>query len=112
MNTTKGHMTTAEKSALSFRTGERATYYDLRRDPQLNNKDVIREPGKRIFPFVSGSSYKGEWNNDVKEGLGKMLYADGSKYEGEWMANKRHGRGTLFIKKGKKIIQSICRRLG
>jgi len=102
------HRTTAEKKTQSFRSGPRATFYDLQRDPGLKNKDVIRDLGKPVFPFVTGSSYKGEWNMDMKEGLGAMMYPDGSKYEGEWSANRRHGLGTLWIKKGKKLVKQYA----
>jgi hypothetical protein len=85
----------------SLRQGTHATVYEVRRDPSLKNKDVIRDKTKRVFPFVSGSKYKGEWINDKKEGFGVQLNPDETKYEGEWAEGKYHGRGTLWVKKGK-----------
>ncbi len=50
--------------------------------------------------------YKGQWENDKKNGFGVQIYAKGSKYEGEWKDNKRHGKGTLwFMNTKKKLIR-------
>lgn len=97
-----GHKSTAYKKAQSLRVGHRAAVFEVRRDPLLTQKDVIRTISKdRGFPFVSGSSYKGNWNNDKKEGFGVQINSDDTKYEGEWYNNKYHGRGTLWVKKKK-----------
>lgn len=92
---------TLEKTQNSFRNGTHSTIYQLIRDPDLKKKNILKED-RRKFPFVSGSSYNGEWKDDMKEGFGCLVYADGTKYEGEWSRNKKHGNGTLWIKKGKK----------
>jgi hypothetical protein len=92
---------TETKMLNSLRSGQHATVYEVRRDPELNNKDIIRDRTKPVFPFVAGSQYKGQWNNDVKEGFGIQVNPDNTKYEGEWMSNRPHGRGTLWLKKGK-----------
>jgi hypothetical protein len=39
--------------------------------------------------------YEGQWVNDMREGQGKMQYADGSAYSGAWRANVRHGNGVM-----------------
>jgi len=96
---------TDAKMMLSLRTGHHATVYEVRRDPQLKNKDVIRDRTKPVFPFVSGSLYKGQWNNDKKDGFGIQTNPDNTKYEGEWVNNQYHGRGTLWIKKGKTFVR-------
>lgn len=92
----------------SLRQGTHATVYEVRRDPSLKNKDVIRDKTKRVFPFVSGSKYKGEWINDKKEGFGVQLNPDDTKYEGEWAEGKYHGRGTLWVKKGKTYARTYA----
>jgi len=97
-----GTKTSAEKMAAANRTGSHATVYDIRRDPALTDKNIIRDKTKKVFPFVAGSKYKGEWYADAKEGFGTQVNCDGSKYEGEWKDNKYHGRGTMWIKVGKK----------
>lgn len=94
-----------ERTLASYRQGFHATVYDVRRDPDLDNKDIIRDKTKVVFPFVSGQSYKGQWKDDVKQGFGTEVTPDGTKYEGEWLADKRHGRGTFFVKKGKRFIR-------
>ncbi len=87
----------------SLRSGHHATVYEVRRDPELKNRNVIRDKSKVVFPFVSGSQYKGQWSGDQKDGFGIQVNPDDTKYEGEWSAGKYHGRGTLWIKKNKKV---------
>jgi hypothetical protein len=90
----------------SMRNGGHATVYEVRRDPSLQNKDILRDKSEKVFPFVSGSKYKGEWNNDQKEGFGVQVNPDQTKYEGEWKNGKYHGRGTLWVKKGKNYVRT------
>lgn len=99
-------LTSEMRMQQSLRVGSHATVYEVRRDPSLKNKDVIRDPNKRVFPFVSGSKYKGEWQQDQKEGFGVQLNPDNTKYEGEWREGKYDGRGTLWVKKGRNYIRT------
>lgn len=101
--TSKGRMDKTKTA--SFRQGFHATVYDVRRDPNLDNKEIIRDSSAPVFPFVAGASYKGQWCDDQRQGFGTEVTPDGTKYEGEWSNSKRHGRGTFFIKKGKKFIR-------
>ena len=102
------HVPTAnERMTKGNRMGHHATVYEVRRDPKLNNTNIIRDMKELSkFPFVSGKSYKGQWKDDVRDGFGAEVNPDGTKYEGEWMNNKRHGKGTLFKKSGKKLIRT------
>ena len=95
-----------DRMKASYRNGHHATVYDVRRDPSLQDKNIIRDRTKPVFPFVSGSSYKGQWQNDVREGFGTEVNPDGTKYEGEWLDNRRHGKGTIFVKSGKKLART------
>ncbi len=92
---------TTKKMSQSLRSGHHATVYEVRRDPDLKNRNVIRDKSKVVFPFVSGSQYKGQWDGDEKDGFGIQINPDNTKYEGEWRMGKYHGRGTLWLKKGK-----------
>jgi hypothetical protein len=89
----------------SLRTGIHATVYEVRRDPTLKNKDVIRDRSKPVFPFIGGSQYKGQWTADQKDGFGIQINPDNTKYEGEWSNNKTNGRGTLWVKKGREYTR-------
>ncbi|XP_001948570.2 MORN repeat-containing protein 3-like [Acyrthosiphon pisum] len=42
--------------------------------------------------------YVGNWEDDKKQGKGKMFYKNYTVYEGDWVANKRHGFGVLMKK--------------
>lgn len=44
--------------------------------------------------YPDGSTYEGEWKNDLKHGYGVYIYANGDKYEGQWFNDSRHGIGT------------------
>jgi hypothetical protein len=49
-------------------------------------------------PFMdksTGSTYKGQFENGMKNGLGKEVYKNGSYYEGHWLNNQRSGQGRL-----------------
>jgi hypothetical protein len=96
---------TFDKTTEAYRTGLHATVYEVRRDPKLLNKDIIRDKRQKVFPFVNGSTYQGEWIADKKEGFGAQLYPDGTKYEGEWRDSRYHGAGTLWVKKGNKKVK-------
>ena len=96
------------RTQYASRTGPRATVYDVRRDPVLKNKNVLLPQSKIDFPFVSGSTYKGQWNENHKEGFGVEKSADGTKYEGDWKKSKRHGRGTLWVKRNKKSVKQYA----
>jgi hypothetical protein len=89
----------------AYRNGSHATVYDVQRDPSLSNREIIRDKNKKVFPFVAGSNYKGEWLDDQKHGFGTQINSDGSKYEGEWKYGKYDGKGTLWIKKKKIYIR-------
>lgn len=89
------------------RCGTHGTIYKVKRDPNLDRDDIIKE--KNVFPFVNGSSYKGSWKENKKDGFGVEICSDGTKYEGEWKNDKRHGRGTLWIKtKNKKYVKQYA----
>lgn len=88
--------------------GPRATVYTVKRDPSLARDDYIKDKTKPAFGFVGGSSYKGNWRGNNKEGFGIEVCSDNTKYEGEWLDNKRHGRGTLWVKKGKKYVKQYA----
>ena len=49
-----------DKTIKAFRRGNHATIYELKKDPNLKNRDVIRNKRDVVFPFVGGSSYKGQ----------------------------------------------------
>jgi hypothetical protein len=96
-----------DKCLMSQRNGTHAKIYALMRDPELKNKDRIRDgdKDKKSFGFVKGSTYNGQWKDDRRHGFGTLVYPDGTKYEGDWSYDQRHGNGTLWIKEGKKSVK-------
>ena len=51
--------------------------------------------GKGRMIYTDEGIFEGEWQNDEPQGRGKMIYADGSVYEGEWQNNNRQGKGKM-----------------
>lgn len=51
-----------------------------------------RKHGMGIISNFQGDKYKGNWENDLYQGLGK-LYTATSKYKGEFHEGKKHGAG-------------------
>ena len=59
----------------------------------------IRE-GRGIYRyFEKGNKYEGEWKNNARHGIGKMLYAGIGEYHGYWENGKRHGEGVFTYEK-------------
>jgi len=61
-------------------------------------QEGLRLPGKHRHGHgeirdESGNSYKGEWVNDKRSGVGTYTFACGDVYEGEWLGGKYHGKG-------------------
>lgn len=94
-----------EKTQKSGKNGHHATVYDVQRDPKLIDKNTIKDKKSFAFPFVGGSTYKGEWKDDAKHGFGTLKNPDGTVYEGDWKYNMKNGRGTLWRKRGKAIVK-------
>ena len=42
-----------------------------------------------------GYTYKGEFNNNKKEGLGTIIWKDGCRYQGQFKNNQMHGYGVI-----------------
>jgi len=54
--------------------------------------------GKGTAYFEDGSSYEGNFVDNVKTGLGRYFFPKGSYYEGEFKNNAINGRGKYFFK--------------
>ena len=53
--------------------------------------------------------YKGDFENDIKQGNGNILYKDtNEKYEGQFFNNKMHGKGIYIWNNKHKYIGDFC----
>ena len=43
-------------------------------------------------------TYKGSWENNQKNGIGKQAYKDVGEYYGYWKDGQRHGEGVMTYK--------------
>eukprot|EP01100_Stratorugosa_tubuloviscum_P002859 TRINITY_DN1675_c1_g5_i2.p1 TRINITY_DN1675_c1_g5~~TRINITY_DN1675_c1_g5_i2.p1 ORF type:complete len:695 (+),score=277.41 TRINITY_DN1675_c1_g5_i2:64-2148(+) len=57
-----------------------------------------------FFHQTTGTTYNGNWENDVKSGFGILVSTLGNKYEGNWLNNLPHGKGSLITKSGATFI--------
>lgn len=51
--------------------------------------------GKGIMKFVEGHEYRGDWDNQNREGEGRLLFKNGDDFVGQFKKNKIHGRGIM-----------------
>lgn len=99
LNVTNKHSETKSVSSPFQRSGTHRTIYELKRNPESMDKDylaMLNEDDEKMFPFMTGSSYSGEWKDTLKHGVGIETFQNGVIYEGEFQFNKRHGTGTLY----------------
>ena len=54
-----------------------------------------KKNGPGTETYEDGSSYVGEFKDDLPNGQGTYTYSDGDKYEGEWKDGKRTWQGTF-----------------
>ena len=55
----------------------------------------IDENRVRYIIYIDSSKYEGEFENGVREGVGKMTYQNGDTYEGEFKNDVREGDGKM-----------------
>ncbi len=62
--------------------------------------DGIRE-GRGVYRYGSnGDKYDGEWRQNRKHGIGKMVYNGKGEYQGYWENGRRHGEGVFTYPNG------------
>mmetsp|Transcript_111100 Transcript_111100/g.313431 ORF Transcript_111100/g.313431 Transcript_111100/m.313431 type:complete len:423 (+) Transcript_111100:90-1358(+) len=47
------------------------------------------------YDFLTGSTYTGEWLNNMRHGHGRMSWPSGAEYEGQWKCNTASGHGRF-----------------
>ena len=50
--------------------------------------------------YRNGDTYDGEFENNLRSGVGCYIWADGRQYEGEWKADVREGQGCFRFPNG------------
>ena len=56
-----------------------------------------------VYPSISGSFYRGDFQSDQMYGKGIFVGADSTQYDGDWKANMRQGMGTAIDSDGRYI---------
>lgn len=59
--------------------------------------------GENVVKDSTEVTYKGQWSEGRKEGLGVLTCKEGHYYDGYWRADQRHGKGGQFIKNHKGV---------
>ena len=60
---------------------------------ELNEEGIATGEGYGEWP--NGDTFKGEFSNDMPNGIGMYIFEDGSRYEGEFRNGKMHGKITF-----------------
>ena len=56
--------------------------------------------GRGIYRyFEKADKYEGQWSNNFRHGIGKMIYNNIGEYHGYWENGKRHGEGVFTYAK-------------
>lgn len=55
--------------------------------------DLKQGLGKKVY--ANGDVYEGLWRGGKCEGPGRYRWKNNNEYDGEWKAGRMHGRGTL-----------------
>ena len=59
--------------------------------------------------YANGDKYVGEWDHDLPNGQGTMVYGKtGNVYTGGWRNGKRHGKGTMHFEVADEDLE-LCR---
>lgn len=48
-----------------------------------------------LISIATGDKYHGSFENGVKSGHGKMIFANGDVYDGTWVSDQQNGQGTF-----------------
>jgi hypothetical protein len=92
--------TTGRRSTLAERS---VTAYDAGFAPQSGclRGDCVQGNGRYAYP--DGSSYRGEFQDQLPHGFGIFHYANGDRYEGEFTRGLRDGQGTLISRDQRRL---------
>jgi hypothetical protein len=69
-------------------------------ETSLADSNVFHGKGIIIFKEEPNQMFECWWNNNKRNGRGRMIKKDGHMYEGEFLYNKRHGEGVYTYPDG------------
>lgn len=74
------------------------TYYDGSSYSGEWHDDLAN--GQGTLTFSNGDTHTGHWKRHMADGQGTRTYANGNVYEGQWWENRRHGQGLFRFADG------------
>ncbi|CAG9321067.1 unnamed protein product [Blepharisma stoltei] len=60
---------------------------------------LLKRKKRKIYTYLDGSTYEGEWKGGFRDGYGIMVWNDGSQYQGEWSYGYPFGEGIFHYKR-------------
>jgi hypothetical protein len=72
--------------------------------PPNDNLPTEKTSTYEFKKYDDGTTYFGEFKDEVKHGQGTMTSLSGSRYVGEWTGDKKNGHGTFTWANGTKYV--------
>ena len=63
----------------------------------LNEAKSMKNGQHHTVFGTDGTSYRGEWADDSRHGLGVFTFKNGDFYEGYWVEGQRSGKGNMWV---------------
>ncbi len=79
---------------LANKSGPHHAVYWVKNNPKYAETTKLGLSTDAVSKFITGNYYKGDWDQNNKNGFGTQIWPDGKKYQGDWKANKKHWKGT------------------
>mmetsp|Transcript_57882 Transcript_57882/g.123075 ORF Transcript_57882/g.123075 Transcript_57882/m.123075 type:complete len:455 (-) Transcript_57882:176-1540(-) len=79
--------------------------YFARELKELSTMPPIGPDGRRpVHRFRTGATYVGQWKNNLRHGIGTMVWPDGATFTGQWKNNFAEGLGRFVHAEGDVFI--------
>lgn len=64
-----------------------------------------------MYKYPDNSTYRGQWLNNNKSGMGEYKFANGDRYKGQFLESLRHGpNGRYTWNSGEELMDTVFER--
>ena len=93
-----GHSYKGKAEGFGYAVFDKKGFYEGEWDNNMRN-------GLGKYYWTNGDIYEGEYRKGIREGVGVYYFESGEKYIGEWKNNLRHGKGKVVGNHGKVLME-------